>query len=514
MLRIKSFLQNQWWDDGTEIAQVHAAHSGVVHGEICGHGVPFSDALSFARSKGGPALRALTFTERGALLRAVCDVLNANRERYAEFSRENNGATQTDTFLDVDGGIGTLKYIASLGKRLGETRFMTQQGRDQITKAEDYQAIHCMMPMQGVALHINAFNFPAWGMLEKLGPAILAGVPVVIKPATATLPVAYAMAQDIVDAEIFPEGAFNFVAGAIGDLVDHLEWDDVVAFTGSATTAQTLKTHPVIVSQGVRMNIEADSLNSCILGSDVAPGSDHFKSFIREVVKEMTIKAGQKCTAIRRVFVPAETLDSTLDSLVSSLSKVRVGDPSIDTVTMGPLANAAQVQSAEIGLAELSRDCELVFDGAFEPTDAMPGGFYFSPKILVCQNPSDSDIVHHTEIFGPVVTVMPYSDQEELETLVRKGQGSLVSSIFTNSSEWATWSIHHLGSAHGRLLIVNDAIARSHSGHGNVMPMCNHGGPGRAGGGQELGGLRSLSLYQNLVAVQSDQSFLDQLESV
>lgn len=513
MLRIKSFLQNQWCDDGSLSAQVFAAHSGAVCGEVCGHGVSFSEALSFARATGGSALRDLSFAERGSLLRAVSDVLSANRERYAELSCLNNGATQTDTFLDIDGGIGTLKYIASLGKRLGDTRCFIQEGRDQITKVEEFQAVHVMTPMQGIALHINAFNFPAWGMLEKLGPAILAGVPVIVKPATSTLPVAYAMAQDIVEANILPKGVFNFVAGGVGDLIDYLEWDDVVAFTGSATTARILKTHPVIVSKGIRINIEADSLNSCVLAPDVTAESDHFKSFIREVSKEITIKGGQKCTAIRRVFVPAEILSATLDSLTSSLSKVRVGDPSIDAVTMGPLANATQVRAAENGLAELLKECELVFDGSFESDLTVKDGFYFSPKVLVCKNPNDAEIVHHTEIFGPVVTVMPYASQAELARLVRKGQGSLVSSIFTNSPEWAVWSVSQLGSAHGRLLIVNDTIARSHSGHGNVMPMCNHGGPGRAGGGQELGGLRSLSLYQNLVAIQSDQSFLDQLES-
>ena len=503
-MRMMSYLLGEWQDNNSTAAEVHCALDGSVMGEIAGYEVSGGDILNYARTEGGSALRAMTYLERAGLLKQIAAVLGENKEEYAELSAKNNGATVLDTFLDVEGGIGTIKYYASLGKRLGDRKWIADGELEQLTKDENFRAIHVKTPLRGAAVHINAFNFPAWGMLEKLGVALLSGVPAVVKPAAVSLPVAWAMARDIVNADILPKGAFSFLAGGGRDLIDHITSSDAVAFTGSADTAAMLASHPKVISESVRFNAEADSINSSILGPDLAAGSDGFKSFIHEVSKEMTIKSGQKCTAVRRIFVPTSELEAAKEALVAKLAKGKPGNPAIEGVTYGPLVSAAQQQAAEEGVKALLNETEIAFEGDIASLDGDASGFYVTQKLLVCKDPKAASQVHETEVFGPVATLMPYSSETELFELVRRGGGSLVSSIFTNDDQFAMDAVLELGSTHGRLLIVDDSVSRGHSGHGNVMPMCIHGGPGRAGGGQELGGLRGLDFYHVMTAVQTN----------
>lgn len=503
-MRISSYLSGQWQDNGDLAAKVYCALDGSEMGEVAACSADMGQAMEYARTEGGSALRKLSYAERGQLLRSIAKTLEANKEHYAELSYRNNGATDMDTFLDVEGGIGTVKYYASLAKGLGERHWLTDGASEQVTKDENFRAVHLMTPLRGVAVHINAFNFPGWGMLEKLAVALLSGVPMLIKPATATLPVAYAMVKDIVDAQILPPGTISLVAGGGRDILDHITGQDAVAFTGSAETAAALASHPRMISESVRFNAEADSINSSILGPDLDAESNGFKSFVHEVSREMTIKAGQKCTAIRRIFVPKAQLQAAQSALIAKLEKNKAGDPKREGVTLGPLVSAAQKAAALEGSSRLAGECELVFEGDAGNIDGDAGGYYVTQKLMLCADPANASLVHETEVFGPVATLMPYDDETQLFELVRRGGGSLVSSVFTNDDDFAISAVTELGSSHGRLLIVDDSIARSHSGHGNVMPMCNHGGPGRAGGGQELGGLRGLAFYHVRTAVQTN----------
>lgn len=510
-MRISSYLLGEWQDNGKDAATVHCTLDGSELGSVAGYATDLGKAMAYARENGGPALRGLSYSERGQLLRQIAGVLKENQDKYAELSYKNNGATDVDTFLDVEGGIGTVKYYASLAKGLGDRHWITDGTPEQLTKDENFRAIHVMTPIRGVAVHINAFNFPAWGMLEKLAVALLSGVPMLIKPATSTLPVAYEMVKDIIDADILPAGVLSLLAGGGRDLLDHITSQDAVAFTGSADTAALLTSHPRIISEHVRFNAEADSINSSILGPDSSSDATSLKSFVHEVTKEMTIKAGQKCTAIRRIFVPEALLDTVQAQLIAKLSKGKAGDPKREGVTYGPLVSASQKQAAIEGTAKLAAECEIVFEGNAGEIDGDENGYFVTQKLMLCRNPEDAELVHSTEVFGPVATLMPYKDTQQLFQLVRLGGGSLVTSIFTNDDDFAIQSVTELGASHGRLLIVDDSIARSHSGHGNVMPMCNHGGPGRAGGGQELGGLRGLAFYHVRTAIQTNANRANRL---
>lgn len=510
-MRMQSYLMGEWQDNGSTAGQAYCALDASPLAEIAGHDVDGGQILDFARTQGGPALRALTYLQRADLLKQIAAVLGENKAKYFDLSAKNNGASATDSFLDIEGGIGTLKYYASLGKKLGDRHWMVDGEMEQLAKDENFRAVHIQTPIRGAAVHINAFNFPSWGMLEKLCVTLLSGVPAVVKPAAATLPVAYAMAKDIIDANLLPAGAFNFLAGGGRDLMDHITFEDAVAFTGSADTAQMLRSHPRVISEAVRFSAEADSINSSVLAPDLSADSDGFKSFIHEVSKEMTLKSGQRCTAVRRIFVPAELLDQARDALVAKLAKGKPGDPSREGVTYGPVVSASQKQAAIDGVAALMPEVELAFEGDMSTLDGDASGFFVSQKLLVCKDPVAAKTVHETEVFGPVATLMPYADADQLFELVRRGGGSLVASLFTNDDDFAIRAVQELGTTHGRLLIVDDSISRSHTGHGNVMPMCIHGGPGRAGGGQELGGLRGLGFYHARTAVQANLARINKL---
>jgi 3,4-dehydroadipyl-CoA semialdehyde dehydrogenase len=435
-------------------------------------------------------------------LARVADVLAGHRARWGEIARINSGNTAADAVIDIDGAIGTLKYFAKLGAgTAGNGRLLdgpvVRLGRD-----PSLQGAHIGVPVDGVAVHINAFNFPAWGLWEKAAVSLLAGVPVFTKPASSTAWLAQEMVRVVVEAGVLPDGSLSMLCGPAGDLLDHLQFGDVVAFTGSANTAERLRAHPALRAGGVRLNIEADSLNASVLGPDQGPDSPAFGLLVREVVREMTVKAGQKCTAIRRVLVPRAHEAALTEAVVAGLEKVIVGDPSNPSVNMGPLANFAQRATVRESIEALTADADQAF--GTQPVQLVDAdeaqGAFVGPALFRAAD--RSRLVHTLEVFGPVATVVPYANEDEAVRLAKAGGGSLVASVFSSDVAFLARAASEIGAAHGRVLLVDPSVGSSHAGHGIVMPSCTHGGPGRAGGGEELGGLRSLWFYHQRVAVQ------------
>ena len=382
-----------------------------------------------------------------------------------------------------------------------------------LAKTDAFQGQHFLMPLTGVAVFINAFNFPAWGLWEKAAPALLAGVPVLVKPATPTAWLAQRMVEDVVRAGILPAGALSIVCGSARDLLDHVEECDVVSFTGSADTAARLRTHPNVLARSVRLNVEADSINCAILGPDAQPGSAEFDLAVKEIVREMTVKAGQKCTAIRRILVPTEAARALADAVAGKLAGYKVGNPRSEGVRVGPLVNKVQQQAALEGLAQLREECEVVFggDAGFAPVDATADAAFLQPTLLFCDKGVAARRVHDVEVFGPVATVLPYAGVADAIAIARRGRGSLVASVYSADSGFLGDLVPAIADLHGRVMVVDAAVGGQHTGHGNVMPNCLHGGPGRAGGGEELGGLRALALYHRRCVVQGGPALLDAL---
>lgn len=479
-------------------------------------GVSYGDALSHARRVGGPALRALSYAERAQLLGRIADVLSANKDDYYAIALENMGATRADAAFDIDGAIFTLKYYAKAGSTLGDARILRNGDVTPLSRDGAFQAVHLSVPVTGAAILINAFNFPAWGLWEKAAVALLSGVPVLAKPATATAWLAQRMVEDVDRERVLPPGALSIMCGPAGDLLERVSLGDVVAFTGSAETAAHVRTAPGVVRHSTRVNIEADSLNVAVLGPDAALGSAEFDLLIGEVIKEMTIKAGQKCTAIRRVLVPSQQYAAIAEALAARLSTIVVGNPRNATVNMGPLVSKAQQRTVQNGIAELAREAIVISgdNGSFKPVDADPDRSAFvAPTLFGCMDPSAATSVHDVEVFGPVATLLPYRDLEDALALASRGGGSLVASVFTADPQIMQAATLGLAASHGRVHLVNASVAKSHSGHGNVMPMSIHGGPGRAGGGQELGGLRALHLYHQLAVVQGPSDFVQNISA-
>jgi len=466
-------------------------------------GIDFAAALGFARGTGGPALRTMNFAERAAMLGKIVEALQANRDAYGEIALANSGNTKGDAAIDIDGAIGTLRYYARAAQPLGTAKTLRDGGLIRMGRDEGFQALHVGVPLRGVAIHINAFNFPAWGLWEKIAVAFLAGVPVLAKPATATCWLAQRMVEDVVKAGVVPAGAISIVCGGAGDLLNHVRPQDAIAFTGSAATAASIKNHRRVIEAGTRVNIEADSLNACLLGPDAAPGSAEFDLLVAEVAREMTVKAGQKCTAIRRVLAPAQVAAQLADAIGARLAGVKTGNPRNETVRMGPLVNKAQQKAAVDGIAALKREARVAYEGKDAPIDADPAkGAFVAPTLLAANDPSTGRAIHDVEVFGPVATVMAYRDAEDAFALARRGQGSLVASVFSGDPAFLTTAALELADSHGRVLALDAATAKSSTGHGIVMPMCKHGGPGRAGGGDELGGLGALWFYHQRSALQ------------
>jgi 3,4-dehydroadipyl-CoA semialdehyde dehydrogenase len=418
--------------------------------------------------------------------------------------------------IDIDGGIGTLKYYARLGGSLGNAKLFVDDKPARLTRAENFAAVYVLVPRRGVAVHINAFNFPSWGLWEKAAVSLLSGVPFLAKPASATALLSHAMVRDAVAANILPKGAVSLLCGGAGRLLDGLTGDDVIVFAGSSATANQVRSHPNVLARGVAVNVEADSLNAAVLGPDAEPASQIFNAFIKEVAREMTVQAGQKCTAIRRVLVPAARADVVTEALVSQLAKVVVGDPRREDVRMGPLVSRTQQSAALDGIKQLAADGAVVCGGVEAPTldgiDPSKSSFV-SPTLLRANGSARARGIHDVEVFGPVATIATYQTEQDAFASVARGGGSLVASVYSDDHGFLARAVEELGAGHGRLLLLERSISDAHSGHGMVMPQCLHGGPGRPGNGHELGGVNGLRFYHQSVAIQGSTDFLTELQA-
>jgi 3,4-dehydroadipyl-CoA semialdehyde dehydrogenase len=514
--RLESYLSGRWVrGEGVETRLVDPV-KGDELATVSAKGLDLQGALDDARKQGQGGLRSLSYAERGKLVGAIADVLTANRARYEDIAIANSGNTKMDAAIDIDGGIGTLKYYARLGAGLGDARMLLDEKPVRLAKAENYQAIHLMVPRRGVAIHINAFNFPSWGLWEKAAVSLVAGVPVLAKPASSTALLAHAMVKDVVAAKILPDGALSLLCGGAGDLLAALTSDDIIAFTGSADTAARVRGHPNVVAKSVPVNIEADSINAAVLAPDSSPGSAAFDAFVREVVREMTVKAGQKCTAIRRIFVSAGEADAVADALAGKLKSTKLGDPRAADTRMGPVVTRGQQAAAFDGIRRLASEAAIVCGGTDAPVlDGIETGksAFVTPTLLRVKDPAGAKAVHEVEVFGPAATIVPYRDEADAAALVARGGGSLVASVYGDDKDFLLRIVSEIAPSHGRILAVDPAIATAHTGHGIVMPQCNHGGPGRAGAGEELGGLYGLRFYHQRLAVQGSSDLLAALQA-
>jgi oxepin-CoA hydrolase/3-oxo-5,6-dehydrosuberyl-CoA semialdehyde dehydrogenase len=504
-MRLKSYAAGKWIEGTGRAVTLASAITGEPVAEIDSTGIDFAAMLDHARRRGGPALRRLTFHQRALKLKELAAYLMARKEEFYELSKAT-GATRTDAWIDVEGGIGTLFAYASKGRReLPNGTFYLDGAPEALSRGGSFVGQHICVPLEGAAVHINAFNFPGWGMLEKLGPTLLAGMPAIVKPASQTAYVAERMFRRMIESGIFPEGSLQLICGGTGDLLDHLTGQDAVTFTGSAVTGRRLKQHPKILEHAVRFTMEADSLNFCLLGPDAEPGSPELDLFVKEVAREMTVKAGQKCTAIRRALVPRDRVEAVTVALRDRLARTVIGDPSNEQVRMGALASLAQRQEVRARVKELAEVAEIV---AGSPEDVRvvgadpEKGAFLSPILLYCDQPARQPRVHEIEAFGPVSTLMPYDTVEDAIDLAKRGQGSLVGSVFTYDDDFARDMVMGVAAYHGRLLLGNRDCAKESTGHGSPLPALVHGGPGRAGGGEEMGGVRGVLHYMQRTALQ------------
>jgi oxepin-CoA hydrolase/3-oxo-5,6-dehydrosuberyl-CoA semialdehyde dehydrogenase len=481
------------------------ATTGEIVGEASTTGFDFAAVLSHARDVGGPALRAMSFHERAVMLKVLAKRLAECTDEFYALSYRT-GATKSDSWVDIDGGIGTVFAFAGKATReLPNGHVYLDGAVEGLSKRGSFVGQHLYVSREGAAVHINAFNFPVWGMLEKLAPALLAGVPAIVKPATVTAYLAETVVRRIIESGLLPEGSLQLVCGSLGDLFDHLNCQDTVSFTGSAHTAAKLRVHPTIIRHAVRFVAETDSLNSSILAEDARPGTAEFELFVKEVVREMTVKAGQKCTAIRRALVPAPFVGDVIAALQASLRRIVVGDPRAPGVSMGPLVSLEQRNDVLGRIAELRREAELVAGDTehFELEDAdRERGAFVPPLLLLCREPHAARAVHDVEAFGPVATVLPYGNADDAIAIARRGGGSLAASVFSADDGVAAKLVLGLAPYHGRILVVNQNCAKESTGHGSPLAPLVHGGPGRAGGGEEMGGIRGVLHYMQRIAVQ------------
>ena len=512
--RLQNFVAGEWVEGAGKFTVLPHAVTGAPVAEASTEGIDFARMVAYARRVGGPALRKMTFHERALMLKAMAQYLTARKESFYAISAAT-GATKADSWIDIDGGIGTFFVYSSKGRReLPNETFYVDGATESLSKGGTFVGRHICVPLEGVAVHINAFNFPVWGMMEKLAPTLLAGVPAIVKPATITSYLTEAVFRAMIESRIFPEGAIQLLCGSAGDLLDHLDAQCAVAFTGSADTARMLRAKPSILDQNVRFNTEADSLNFSMLGPDAAPGSEEFDLFVKEVAKEMTVKAGQKCTAIRRTLVPEQMVEPFMQALVKRLEGVKVGDPAVEGVRMGPLAAQPQVREVRKSVDAIARQTERVFGNPddFDVVGADRGrGAFFPTLLFYAKDPFSSTAPHDVEAFGPVNTVMPYKSVDDAIELAKRGKGSLVGSLFTADDTIAKQVVLGTASHHGRLMLVNRQSAKESTGHGSPMPHLVHGGPGRAGGGEEMGGVRGVLHYMQRTALQGSPTTLSRV---
>ena len=513
-MRLQNFALGQWvHGTGTGTDLFHAVTGDKV-AEAGSGGLDFAAMLEYARAVGGPKLRRLTFHQRALMLKEMARYLGDRKDALYALSTAT-GATKADSWVDIDGGIGTFYVYASKGRReLPNETFFVDGAVEGISKSGTFVGRHICVPLEGAAVHINAFNFPVWGMMEKLAPSLLAGVPCIVKPATLTSFLTEAAFRLMVESKIFPEGAIQLICGSAGDLLSHLDCQDSVAFTGSASTGRMLKESRSVVEHSVRFNMEADSLNCSILGPDAVPGTEEFDLFVKEVVREMTSKAGQKCTAIRRTIVPDAVMGDVLAALRKRLGDVKIGDPTAEGVKMGPLAGRAQVSEVRKALTAIRAGAEVIMGGGDAEglinADAAVGAF-FPITLLACNDPLTATAPHDIEAFGPVNTVMPYATVGDAIALARLGKGSLCASLFTADDTVARDVVLGTAAYHGRLYVLNRHSAKEATGHGSPLPHLVHGGPGRAGGGEEMGGMRGVMHYMQRTAVQGSPQTLTRI---
>ncbi len=504
MRRIGNYILGKWTEGEGKGQTLYNAITGEAIGIATTNGIDFKQVLEYGRKVGGRALRKMTFYERGIMLKALALHLLSKKELFYEISYMT-GATKADSWIDIEGGIGNLFSYASLRRQFPDLPYHVEGEIVKLSKSGKFIGHHILVPKRGVALHINAFNFPVWGMLEKIAVNLLAGVPAVVKPATVTSYLTEAVVKEIIASGILPEGSLQLLCGSINGMFDYLENQDVVTFTGSASTGKMLKSHPRIIEESIPFNMEADSLNAMVLGEDVTPDQPEFDLFIKEVAKEITVKAGQKCTAVRRIIVPQNRVEEVQKALHKRLLSVAIGNPKDDKVRMGALASKDQVKDV-LEKIELLRKSQKVVIGDIENYEVVGAdknkGAFLPPIVFLNEKPLECVDCHNIEPFGPVSTIMPYKDLDEAITLVEMGKGSLVTSITTNDKKIAKEFVLNTAHINGRIMILNNEIAKEHTGHGSPLPLLVHGGPGRSGGGEEMGGVRGVLHYMQRTAIQ------------
>lgn len=515
-MKLGNYVLGSWMHGSGEGQPLYNAVTGKRIATASTEGLDFEKILEYGRSKGSMALRKMTFEERGRMLRNLALYLLHKKEQFYEVSYQT-GATRSDSWIDIEGGIGNLFSNASLRRKLPDEIFALDGDNIGLSKGGTFAAQHILIPKEGVAVHINAYNFPVWGMLEKIAVNLLAGMAALVKPATVTSYLTEAVVREIVASEILPEGALQLVCGSARDILDHVHAQDVVTFTGSASTGLRLKGHPRILKENVHFNLEADSLNCIVLGKDVTPGMPEWELFIKEIRKEMTVKAGQKCTAIRRIFTHADRLDEVSEAIAGSLRQTTIGNPLNDRVRMGALAGQEQREEVRSQVEKLLATSEMIY-GSLQDVELIDAdhrtGAFMSPLLLRNERPFEHREPHNVEAFGPVSTIMPYFSFDEAIALAKLGQGSLCSTLVTTDGRLAREFVLGSGNYHGRILILNRDCARESTGHGSPLPMLVHGGPGRAGGGEEMGGLRGIKHYMQRVALQGSPDMLTDITQV
>ncbi|WP_299227066.1 phenylacetic acid degradation bifunctional protein PaaZ [uncultured Psychroserpens sp.] len=516
MKKIQHYVQGDWTTGKEEGTPIHDAITGEAFTSVAIEGLDIPEILNYGRAKGGEQLRKMTFQERGNMLKKLALYLTKRKGVFYELSYRT-GATKVDSWIDIEGGFGNLFANASLRKLFPNQPYHVEGDPIDLSRGGRFMAHHIMVPKKGVAVHINAFNFPVWGMLEKCAVNWMAGVPAVVLPAPSSSYLAEAVARAIIESGILPEGALQIINGTVKTILDTVESQDVVTFTGSAATGRLLKAHPRLIEESVPFTMEADSLNASILGEDALPGTLEFDLFIKEVRKEMTVKAGQKCTAIRRIIVPENLVEDVQIALGKALDKVTIGDPRLKEVRMGSLVSHQQVQAVKSSVNDLANEAQIVYGDLDKieviGADAQKGAF-ISPILLRTDHPFKNTIIHEREAFGPVSTIMPYKNLDEAITLAQMGKGSLVSSIVTNDDKIAKDYVVNAASHHGRILILNRESAKESTGHGSPLPYLVHGGPGRAGGGEEMGGMRGIKHYLQRTAIQGSPTTITEITGV
>ncbi|MEO5648706.1 MAG: phenylacetic acid degradation bifunctional protein PaaZ [Ginsengibacter sp.] len=515
-MKLGNYITGKWIEGDGDGQELYNAVTGDVIAHATTKGLNFSSILDYGRKKGSPALRKMTFQERGRMLKALALHLLEHKEKFYTLSYKT-GATRADSWVDIEGGIGNLFSNASLRRKLPDEIFALDGENIGLSKGGTFAAQHILLPKEGVVIHINAFNFPVWGMLEKIAVNLLAGVAAVVKPASITSYLTEAVVREIIASKILPEGALQLICGSAGDILDHVSSQDVITFTGSATTGLMLKSNPNILRENVPFNLEADSLNCIVLGDDVKPDMPEWDIFIKEVRKEMTSKAGQKCTAIRRIFVHENKMEEVWRSISKALAQTTIGNPENEKVRMGSLAGQSQREEVMSQVQKLLASSEILY-GSLDNVEVIDAnskkGAFMSPLLLINQLPFKNDEAHNIEAFGPVSTIMPFMNIEEAVELAKLGKGSLCSTVVTANEKFAKEFVLGSGNYHGRILVLNRDCAKESTGHGSPLPMLTHGGPGRAGGGEEMGGLRGLKHYMQRVAIQGSPTMLTAITNV